>query len=62
AVKEMKKGNVYSKNFTIIWRAQVPSIHLAMGFLSNPTDRAYLTSEQGQNELARKLYTCLKNI
>lgn len=62
AVKEMKKGNVYSKNFTIIRKAQVPSIHLAMGFLSNPTDRAYLTSEQGQNKLAEKIYRCLKVI
>ncbi len=62
SVKTMKKGNVYSRNFAVIRKAKVPSIHLEMGFLTNQSDRIYLTSEQGQNELAQKIYNCLKNI
>jgi N-acetylmuramoyl-L-alanine amidase len=36
----------------VLWKSKMPSILIETGFLSNKTERAYLTSESGQKELA----------
>jgi N-acetylmuramoyl-L-alanine amidase len=36
----------------VLWRSKMPSILIETGFLSNKTERVYLTSEEGQSELA----------
>jgi len=36
----------------VLWKSKMPSILIETGFLSNSTERKYLLSENGQNELA----------
>jgi len=38
--------------FMVLWRSKMPSILIETGFISNPDERAFLTSEEGQIELA----------
>ncbi len=42
--------------FLVLWYASMPSILTELGFLSNETDRATLTSKKGQEGLARSLF------
>lgn len=42
--------------FLVLWRTSMPSVLTEVGFLSNQTDRSYVTSSKGQNEAARSLF------
>lgn len=42
--------------FLVLWRTSMPSVLVEVGFLSNQTDRTYITSNKGQNEAARSLF------
>ncbi|MFN5024784.1 MAG: N-acetylmuramoyl-L-alanine amidase [Bacteroidota bacterium] len=37
----------------VLWRSKMPSVLIETGFLSNKAERAYLTSEEGQQQMAR---------
>lgn len=41
--------------FLVLWRASMPSVLTEIGFLSNATDRTYVTSDKGQTEAAQAL-------
>lgn len=41
--------------FLVLWRASMPSVLTEIGFLSNATDRTYVTSSKGQTEAAQAL-------
>lgn len=51
-------GNVEIKeqNLRILKESKAPSIVLEMGYLSNDKDREYLTSTEGQQEIAHKIF------
>lgn len=38
--------------FMVLWRSKMPSILIETGFISNKMERAFLTSESGQQEIA----------
>lgn len=42
--------------FLVLWRTSMPSVLTEVGFLSNQTDRSYITTAKGQNEAARSLF------
>ena len=42
--------------FLVLWRTSMPSALTEVGFLSNQTDRSYVTSGKGQSEAARALF------
>lgn len=42
--------------FLVLWRTSMPSVLAEVGFLSNQTDRSYITSGKGQSEAARALF------
>lgn len=46
---------VKQAGFLVLWRTAMPSILTEIGFLSNAQDMAGMTSESGQNRLARAL-------
>jgi N-acetylmuramoyl-L-alanine amidase len=51
AIKRTSRG-VKQAGLMVLWRSKMPSILIETGFLSNKTERVYLTSEEGQSELA----------
>ena len=48
---------VHQQNFHVLRQVAMPSILTELGFISTPSEEAYLNSEQGINELA----TCIFN-
>jgi len=47
---------VYQAGFWVLHRSACPSVLVELGFISNPAEERYLTSEQGQKELATAIY------
>lgn len=52
----VKKGPFY-----ILKNANCPAVLLEMGFVSNANDKAYLTSQAGQNAIAQSIIEHLQN-
>ena len=50
AKKEVKDVNLY-----VLSHAQCPALVLELGYLTNDKDRNYISSEAGQNEIAKKI-------
>ncbi|WP_245585873.1 N-acetylmuramoyl-L-alanine amidase family protein [Paenibacillus pinihumi] len=48
------------KPFYLLRRVEIPAVIIEMGFISNPQDRAMLTSTKGQTEVARAIATGLR--
>ena len=62
---EFKKAKRYSRGvkqagFLVLWRCSMPSILCETGFISNPAERNYLTSDSCQNIVATNIYTAIK--
>lgn len=55
--KEIKRNSrgVKQAGLMVLWKSKMPSILIETGFLSNKQERDYLTSENGQNELAKAI-------
>ena len=47
---------VRQAGFWVLHRSACPSVLVELGFISNPAEERYLTSEQGQKELATAVY------
>lgn len=58
-VKRKDRG-VKQAGLVVLWRSAMPSVLVELGFLSNPKERAYLTSKQGQVYLASAIYRAFK--
>ncbi len=57
---QIKKRKVTVANFTVLKNSECPSTLLELGFMSNESDRNYLTSEDGQWEIAQAIYRAIK--
>ena len=47
---------VRQAGFWVLHRSACPSVLVEVGFISNPAEERYLTSSQGQNEMASAIY------
>lgn len=52
---------IHQDVFYLLWATNMPSVLLELGFLSNPTDFKYLSTESGQNQVADKLFNAFNN-
>lgn len=57
-----KSRGVKSGPFYLLLKSEVPAINFQMGFLSHDSDRAYLTSESKQQDMAQTIAQYLKNL
>lgn len=55
SLKRFNRG-VKQAGFLVLWKTAMPSILVELGFISNPEEEKYLTSQSGQNELATAIY------
>ncbi|UII22684.1 N-acetylmuramoyl-L-alanine amidase family protein [Fulvivirga ligni] len=55
-----EKQPVQAGNYFILRNLDSPGVLLNMGYLSNEHDRAYLSSEAGQNEIANTIVTAIQ--
>lgn len=53
-------SGVKNANFYILKNTNCPTAMIELGFLTNPTDREFLTSEKGQDKMAKVIYETLK--
>ena len=60
AAENLFKGKVSEANFFILKKSDCPAMTLEMGYLTNESDRKYITSEKGQNEIAAKILEAIK--
>lgn len=56
----LTKGGVKNANLYIIKNSKCPAVLLEVGFLSNPNDKAYITSESGKDEIAKNILKLLR--
>lgn len=57
---KLAKGGVKDANFYIIKNSKCPALILEVGYLSNENDKSYITSENGKNEIANKIFEFIK--
>jgi N-acetylmuramoyl-L-alanine amidase len=57
--KRFSRG-VKQAGFLVLWKCSMPSILCETGFISNPKERAYLTSDSCQGIVARNLFEAVK--
>lgn len=57
--KEMKINKMSIANFNILKDSKCPAVLIEMGFLSNKIDRELLTTEKGQNAIAKNILSSI---
>lgn len=60
AVSKIKTRGVKQAGFLVLWQTSMPSVLIETGFLTNPGDRAYLKTEEGQKTIALGIYHAIK--
>ena len=51
---------IHQDIFYLLWATNMPSALLELGFISNPNDYAYLSSAEGQEKVAARLFEAFK--
>lgn len=52
---------VHQAGFLVLRETSMPSILIELGYITNPTEAAYLISENGSATMARSIYTAIAN-
>lgn len=52
---------VKQAGFLVLWKTAMPGVLIETGFISNPDEEKYLTSENGQMQIANSIYRAFKN-
>lgn len=52
---------VKQAGFLVLWKTAMPSTLIETGFLSNPTERKFLSSEAGQETLALSIFKAVRD-
>lgn len=55
----LKSQGVKEGPFLVLWKGTMPRVLTEMGFMTNANDRKYITTEAGQNKLARSLFEAI---
>lgn len=56
---EIHSRGVKQAGFLVLWKTSMPSILIETGFLTNPDDRGYLKTEDGQWNVANGIYNAI---
>ncbi len=57
---QRRSRGVRQAGFLVLWRTQMPSVLTEIGFLTNPRDRAFLSSAKGQQKVAEAIFAAVK--
>jgi N-acetylmuramoyl-L-alanine amidase len=53
--------DVKQAGFWVLYKTKMPSILIELGFITNPTEEAYLNSKEGQDYLASSIYRACRD-
>ena len=56
----MRDHGVRGQPLKVLYSTDMPSVLTEIGFMSNPSDLKYITSEEGQNEIANALFRAIE--
>lgn len=59
-VKRKSRG-IHQAGFIVLWKTNLPSVLVELGFISNLTEEKYLTSEAGQKSIAEGMFRAFKD-
>ncbi len=57
---KLKNRGVKQAPFLVLWQSAMPSVLTEIGFLSNSSDRQYINSASGQEQIAQSLFNAFK--
>jgi len=57
----VRDRGVNSAGFWVLYKTAMPGVLIELGFLSNPSDEAYLLSTKGQNQMAQAIFNAIKS-
>ena len=52
----MRDRGAFHEGFLVLWRTTMPSVLTEFGFMTNKSDRAYISTDKAQNAAARSLF------
>lgn len=52
---------VYQAGFLVLWRTAMPGVLIELGYISNPEEEKFLTSENGQVYMASAIYRAFRD-
>lgn len=55
----MKNRGISQDPFLVLWRTTMPSVLVECGFITSTSDLSKMSTEAGQNEIARNLYNAI---
>jgi len=58
--KKFNARKIEERNLHMLRESQAPTVLVELGFLNNTEDRRYMTSEKGQQEIAKKFIEVIK--
>lgn len=58
--RESGYTGIHQDIFYLLWATNMPSVLLELGFISNPSDYKYLSSSDGQEKIAQRLFDAFK--
>jgi len=58
--RESGYTGIHQDIFYLLWATNMPSVLLELGFISNPNDYRYLSTAEGQEKVADRLYEAFK--
>lgn len=56
-----RNRGVKQAGFILLHQATMPAVYIETGFVSNPDERRFLNSQEGQLKLARSIYTAFRS-